>query len=419
MEEIKEKQLLPSGRTLTWGAGIFSFVLLLVMIAGSPHVLRYDEGYHLALAKNVASRGWHDALVDPGNQSAAGPLYPALHLVFAKFSGFEAPAVRWINFALLACTTLLIGLTRPSVSSARTTACVAFAIMAVPFLWTPAGLALTELPAFAAFSGFILLMGRLIAMDLDDGKHGCGLPLFGAVIAGLLLGIAILGRQTYLVALPALAALILISPRLWLQVAVCLIAALLASGWLFMVWGGLVPPSQTKMDSGLQPVHGLISLAYLAAATAFISPSFLAPRSFRAATVAIVAGAVLAVIMKDYKDLPAGPLLSRLLGPAGGVLAGTVLLAGMFSVGLLWLWNVPACVWKRRADSFQILCAFILLALALSPMKISAQFSSRYLVGMLGVLIVILQPVPSAWLAVRIVVGSLMGAATLYVKYYP
>jgi hypothetical protein len=59
------------------------------------------------------------------------------------------------------------------------------------------------------------------------------------------------------------------------------------------------------------------------------------------------------------------------------------------------------------------------MALALSPMKISTQFSSRYLVGMLGILILVLQTVSSASLAVRIAVGLLIGAATLCVKCHP
>lgn len=418
MEKTEVSMHFPGGKTLTWAAGIFSFGLLLVMIASSPNELRYDERYHLALAQNVESQGWIDALADPSNQSAAGPLYPALHLLYGKLSNLEAPAVRWLNFVLLLGTTLLIGLTRPNLSSAAVTSCAAFSIMAVPFLWTPAGLALTEVPALAAFSGFILMMGVSISASYQNAKGWGWMVIFGPALAGVLLGVAILGRQTYLVALPALFGLLLVSPRLWPHVVVCLLSALLVSGWLFIVWAGLVPPSQPDMNSGLKPVHGLMSLAYLAAATAFISPRFLVPSSFRAALVAILAGSLLAWFLSGNQDLPAEPLLTRLLGPTGGRLSGTAVLAGMFAVGLLWLWNLPACVWKRRADSFQMMCSFMLLALAVSPIVISAQFSSRYLVGMLGVLVLVLQPVPSARLAARIVAGSLIGAATLYMKYW-
>jgi hypothetical protein len=419
MNAIKGMKLSLDGVTLTWTAGLISFALLFLMIAASPLVLRYDEIYHLDFTGNVATQGWHAALVDPENQSAAGPLYPALHIIFDKVSGSEAPAVRWLNFVLMALTTLLIGLTKPSALSPTATSCAAFSIMAVPFLWTPAGLALTELPALAAFSGFILIVGRLICLDSEGPVSGSRASFFAAAFAGVLLGVAILGRQTYLVALPALVVLLLIVPRLRWHLLICAAAAIVVSMWLFVVWKGLVPPSKTVMDGGLKPMHGLMSLAYLSMATVFISPRFLIPESYRAAVIAIVAGILLALLLQDPKGLPAAPLLTRLLGASGGAFAGLGLLAVMFSVGLIWLMNVPFYIWKRRADAFQVFCAFILLALALTPIKITSLFSSRYLVGMLGVLILVLRPVPSVGLAARIVVGSLMGAATLYMKYHP
>lgn len=417
--QTTEKPRWLEGRTLTLAAGVFSFSLLFVMIASSPRELRYDEVFHLGLTSSVTGEGWYIALTDPGNGSAAGPLYPALHLAFGGVSDLQAPLVRWPNFILLAAATLLIGLTRPNVLEQATISFSAFSIMAVPFLWTPAGLALTEVPALAAFSGFLLIVGRLVAGSAKDRDFSGWTKMLAAGIAGALLGVAILGRQTYLVALPALVVLFFLSPRLRLHLLLSFAAALLVSGWLFAVWGGLVPPSKTVMNSGLQPLHGMMSLAYLAAATLFISPRFLIPPNYRVVVVAVTAGVLLAVLLYEPKGLPAGPLLSRLVGQSGATFAGLTLLAGMFSIGLLWLWNLPVSVWERRADAFQIFCALILVALALTPITISNLFSSRYLVGMLGVLVLVLQPAATRGLAMRIVAGSLIGAATLYVKYHP
>ena len=81
--------------------------------------------------------------------------------------------------------------------------------------------------------------------------------------------------------------------------------------------------------------------------------------------------------------------------------------------------NTCIQLWQRKKDAYQVFCGSALLALVVAPIKISHLFSSRYVVGLLGVLLIVVQPTPSRFLAARILLGSLIGAAILFFYYYP
>lgn len=407
----------PTGLVLTFVSGGFSFLLLFYMIAKSPPQLRYDEAYHLNLAKIIETKGLREGLVDPDNQSAAGPLYAVIHNMFRKITNHQAPNIRWVNGILLLAAIVLIAFIQPQqVLNTPVLACVALSLLSVPFLWPSAGMALTEVPALTCFCAFLFSLQKLFA---------CSSPVFripGSVIfavsAGIFLGLAILGRQTYLVVLPPLFLLFLTGPVRPRFVAIMTILPLLVSGWVFYIWGGFVPPSQAKVNEGLKWEHGLFSLAYVAAATAFFSPQWLLPKKKAFVFPVAVLGAFLAALSRDYSEPPGKSLLIRFLGHDAGMAVGFLVFACLGALGLNWLFNTCMELWERREDSFHLLCGLILLALVIAPVKISHLFSSRYVVGLLGVLLVVLQPIPSKFLAARILMGSLIGAAILYSYYY-
>ena len=89
----------------------------------------------------------------------------------------------------------------------------------------------------------------------------------------------------------------------------------------------------------------------------------------------------------------------------------------MGALGTLWILNTCTFLWLGRDDTFQIFAGVLLLSLVIAPVKVSHLFSSRYVVGLLGVLILVLPPQQSPFLAVRILIGSALGAAILW-SYY-
>jgi len=412
---IKE---IPSGILLTWISGVLSILLLFVMIAKSPSQLRYDEPYHLDLAKSIESNGLRDGLLDPRNQSAAGPLYAGIHYVLKHITNQRAPDIRWVNAFLLVTAIVFLAFTKSQAGSETSTiSCPALAVMGVPFLWPSAGMALTEVPALTFFCAFLFIIRKLFSTKSSGSRFAETLSF--AIAAGILLGLAILGRQTYLVVIPVLFLLFLAGPvRPWL-VGIIVAFTFLVSAWIFWIWGGLVPPSQAKVNEGLHWEHGLFSLAYVATGTAVLSPRWLLPKNRRLLFPIGLLGACLAALSREYGEPPAKSLLIHFFGPDAGLAVGFLVFACMGAFGLYWLINTCMQLWQRREDSFQVFCGLILLALVLAPVKISHLFSSRYVVGLLGVLLIVLQPSPSKFLAARILVGSLVGAVTLYLYYYP
>ena len=187
---------------LIWTAGLVAGGLLSILIATSPKHLIYDEAYHIGLAESIFQQGLVQALVDPRNQSAAGPLFAVFHLAFASITHLAAPGIRWINFLLLLVVVVLTGLTRTRITNdSKPIGSGAIAVLGVPFLWPATGMALTEIPALVFFSGFVLCIQRLCSKSQEQAPPAE--PALWAVFAGICLGLAILGRQTYLISLPA------------------------------------------------------------------------------------------------------------------------------------------------------------------------------------------------------------------------
>ena len=390
--------------------------MLLFLIVGSPKHLVYDETYHIALAENISRQGLSQALLDSKNQSAVGPLFAAFQIALAPITKMEAPAIRWINFLILLVVVALTALTKTQIiKNDKAIGSGALALLGVPFLWPAAGMALTEIPALVFFTGSVFCIQQLCSTK-QEGKSTKQLTVW-AISAGICFGLAILGRQSYLIALPAFLVLFFLGPVKQRVLALCLLSTGVVSGWLFFLWGGLVPPSAAKINSELQPEHLLYSLAYVAAATAFISPRWICPKDWKSALIAAVIGTIVAVFFRDHGDPPAKSLLLKVLGESATFTYGVAIFAFMGSLGILWVWNTCKSLWSRRSDPFQIFAGILLLSLVVAPVKISHLFSSRYIVGLLGILIVVLQPCCSPFLAYRIFVGSLVGAAILTTYY--
>jgi hypothetical protein len=412
-------------RPARWG---FPFVsprtfasLVLAALAGliaiSPRELRYDEIFHLQLPRLIETVGWKDALLSPANATAGGPLYAAAQLAASPLTGLRPPGIRWINFAFLLSTVLLMSaFCRHRVSNARAIL-EPLTILAVPFVWPAAGLALTELPALFFFTGFVLTI--VFAAD-RRALPADTVVLLGAA-AGLLLGTAILGRQTYVIAFGPLILMGVTHRRLLSLVIPCMVIAVVASGWLFVLWGGVVPPSQQHVNSGLRLEHGIDSLSYFGIATLFLAPLWLLPRRKVEGVAALIGAALASLATHRFSEPPAKTLLVKLFDLQGAQLVGFFIGAAMAGLGILWLIRLVEKGWTRRHDPATLFLVFLLLGLAATPVEISHTFSSRYVVGALSAQAVAL----SIWgeitlqhVAASVIAGSVLGAMILATYYW-
>ena len=216
--------------------------------------------------------------------------------------------------------------------------------------------------------------------------------------------------------MPAVAALFLASPKKWMLWLVCLAVAAGTCGWLFILWRGLVPPSQHHVDTGLRPDFGVLSVSYVAAATLFLSPQWFKIRNVKIALGAVLLGVGLALLTRDYASPPAKSLLLKIFGNQWGLFVGFCIGALLTIVAVVWVWNTILIAWQERRDPVRVFLFLTLFSLVAAPMKVSHLFSSRYVVGLLGVLILVVgvSKTSAYSLTLRIALGSLAGAASLW-----
>lgn len=385
------------------------------MIAVSPAKLTYDEPDHLRLARHVKEIGWPAALNSPDNNCATGPLQPAAQVAASSLTLLQAPAVRWVNFIFVIVVIITLSGSSGS-NSVQRAWLTGLSILAVPFFWPTAGLALTELPALAAFSVFILAMRRILT---HPGSSTSLPPLSWACVAGISLGTAILGRQTYLVVIPAVAALFAVSPRNWSAWLLCLVLTCVTCGWLFVFWGGLVPSNVAFVNNSIRLDHGIIALSYVAAATLFLRPGWVYPKNRQTLVAALVLGMILTFATRHYSNPPSISLMTKICGEPLALFVGFSIGILMTAAGILWLWNTLQAAWAERFNPWRLFLFLTLFALLAAPMKIAHLFSSRYVVGLLGVLILYIDMahVSGKPLPVRLLLGTAFGAASLWMYY--
>lgn len=380
---------------------------LIFLVATSPHGYVYDERYYIEGAKVlVAGQSLHTLLVTP-LETPAGPLYAVLHWSMAPLTALHAPAIRWINLALLAVliaalarTMRLWALDHPIERASM--------FLAIPTVWVTSGMALTEIPAVTAISCSALLCAWAMTTATSGARVGIAFAL-----AGVLFGIGILGRQPFLPAVIGFVLIAIFSVRLRWPAAIAAVIALAIPAPVFLIWGGLVPPAVAFVGSAIKPVYGALGLAYSAVFVLILAPRYLVTR-WRVVLPASIVAAIL-VTLAGGLSLEVAAGVARRLPP---VLArwfqfGSTLV--LVASGVAFVMASGFNAWQRREDRVFVLLVLLSVGLALTPAMISHQFSSRYLMMTFPFLFLAVQPFfrPDGWAAARLAVGAAFGFASL------
>lgn len=217
----------PAARSRTTAAVVVMlFVALAVrvaLVAATDLPLTDDPADYHRLATNVAAgEGFGETVLAAGGGPTAfrSPLYPFLLGMVYEIFGVDVTAARLLQAVVGVVTVALVGLLAHHLFGRRA-GLVALAIAAVypPLLLAGASL-LTESVALPLLLGAVLLA-------LEHRRRGRGLRW--ALAAGLTTGFAVLARESYLVLVPALAALVWqLRPR-WSRAAIAAPLALCAA----------------------------------------------------------------------------------------------------------------------------------------------------------------------------------------------
>jgi hypothetical protein len=391
-----------------------TIIALFIIIAASPARAVYDEGWYLDTIQLLHRYGLSIAFL----RELPGPAGPTFTLVYAGVQSIFAVALPWLrltNFALLlASTGLLVAVFAaskvrlPGTSLRTSSLLLAGIFVTLPTVAVAAGMTLTEMPALFFVSIFLL------TITLD--QHGDRIDL--AAPAGLALGVAILGRQNYLVVLPCLLAL-LDKPRYGRSfrfVAIVYLIVVLVSGSVFLVWGALVPPAAASIEASFHPWFVILSFGYLGVLALLIEPRIYAPLvQNKYAFIAVILGALILTAAFGTPLVPARSTLSivspELFGWIFPYLSSAIGMAFVIAMAyrLRETWKAP----------FARFTTAVVFTGALSNAGIH-QFSSRYVFMFLPFLLVALGPgIRLSWdLPIRLFGGAALGLTSLAAYFW-
>jgi hypothetical protein len=387
---------------------IAAFVALVVLVATSPGHFIYDEAPFVEYVSLLRRYGFTTEFLN-ALTGTVGPLYAFVHAAFEPLSGLRPVGMRLVNVLLLTAVFGLLALWLRRRRAADWAASAA-SVLAIPMTWVMSGMALSEMPA-------LLLVTASLCLQLR-GLEVLGRPVPVAcwfAVSAVSLGVAVWGRQPYLllVGVPIVTALF---ERRLRFAALLFVAIVLAIAFpLFVVWHGLVPPShQERVQQGLAPINAILSLGY----TGFCF-FLLAPRTRWSSMTGLAVMVVAAFVVNGLFGLIAiAPLrtiverhLSAGFAAAYGNLCGSMFLA----CGVVFVFWLIRSTWERRDDPQVVSLNAGLLCIALSPIFIGHQYSSRYTAMSLPYLILAAEPWRNWQLAnvVTTVIGVLVGATSL------
>jgi 4-amino-4-deoxy-L-arabinose transferase-like glycosyltransferase len=345
--------------------------------------------------------------------SAPGPLYPVLHALIFPFTKFQAPYVRWLNVSLLFISIVALSIclksykfTKPFYRSV--------AILSVPMVWVTTGMALTEVPAFTMAT--LSLLAAIFATSNEKPRQFCYINF---IVSGLFAGLAILGRQTYF---PLIFIFLFLAwfNRTWRLPAISGFSiAFLIPLPVFILWGGLVPKSQSIVAGGINLTHGLLAIAYLGIVVAILAPSFflilLTHWKWLVGATFLIILTNITILKFEFKVLLSLAKYFPFSEDYYLLIMGSILIIASVVFTLATFFNL----FHKYDDKLFLTMTALTILGASTAFGITHLFSSRYIMNCFPFILLMIQPFysPSVWAILRFSLGGFIGAVIL-ASYY-
>jgi hypothetical protein len=361
---------------------LVAFLALVTLVARSPNRFLYDETYFANYVSLLHRYGFTPMFLNSLN-AAPGPLCAVVQVVFEPLTKLRPVEMRFVNVLSLIAVTLILVASLKSRGNDYWAA--GFSVLVVPMVWLVAGMALSEMPAmvFVTLSLYLQLRG-LDAFDADRS------PLAWFLAAGVCLGIAVWGRQPYLLLCGVAVLIALIERGLRLPMVIFVGATGSLAIPLFAIWKGFVPPSQ-HMLPGFSVIHALLSFAYTG--ICFI---LLGARSRWLSVKAVLGLTMLTILANVFSGgfalYPFRSLTERYLAPSVTRLYGNLAGSLFLSFGVLSLAILLRMIWESRRDPRGLTINTGLLCVVAAPLFDTHLYSSRYTAMSLPYLLLAAQP---------------------------
>jgi hypothetical protein len=397
--------------------------LLLLSAAAilNPNPFVFDEPLFPPNVELMEKYGFGKKFLVEMIDQAPGPLYEFVHLPLKSITNLEPRPMRTVNLVLFFLVIVVLSfIYRQTAYDRNQSIYLSLHIIAITTLWQCAGLVLTEIPAML-FACLAFLSGvYLLKAPAGDYKRA----LLFSVLMGITGGLAILGRTPYLVMIPAFFGVLFIGryfnkqdisiPVAFGPFAIIALAMIVP---IFIVWGGMVPPLQPRVEGAIQPWHGLLACAYAGVIGFILNPKWF---RFNQTILLLLLGAyiffyILGLMELGFEYAPMATTVIRVAGLQVFNIYVKLISPLLATFGFYFL----ICCWYRgRENQTNLIYIFALLtslAILASSAKISHQFSSRYVAQAAPFLVIVFASIDEKdrWKWIRLGIGIAMGFLSL------
>jgi len=400
-------------------AGIAGYLLLLLITIVHRQPPLFDEPLFIPNVYLLEQYGLSRTFLLSIDNQAPGPLYQLIHYALKPITHLQTPGIRLVNTAML----LLIIILLPAIVRKmqrrvkRNPWLPALHIMAVPMIWQVSGMALTEVPAML----FATLSIWLLQLSLEKTRRKRKFALLLSLLAGLSLGLAILGRTPFLMIVPATLLFFTdthTSGKLRTLLCLYMIIALACCLPVFIIWGGLMPPKQAVISAGgVVPWHGILSFAYGAAIVAIIAPAWFHFNRLVLLTLILLYVLLLPInyYWLHFEYAPLSEALKKIF-PAAFMQIYPYLISPLLATAALYfLYSAFLQGMERRTEPFFLFILFAILLMLATSFKVTHIFSSRYVAQVAPLFIIMLAPYirTGYWQCGRFAAGMIIGLLSL------
>jgi 4-amino-4-deoxy-L-arabinose transferase-like glycosyltransferase len=404
---------------LLLASGITGYILLLVITLLHWQPPLSDEPFFISNVHLLHQYGLSRAFLLNIDRQASGPLYQFIHYALKPVTHLQTPGIRLVNTVMLLLIIMLSAaiIRKMQRKLKKSVWLPALHIMAVPMVWQIAGMALTEIPAMF----FATLSIWLLQLALDHTYKRRGPDIFLSLLAGLCLGLAILGCSSFLVIVPAALLLLLQSAgewKRWVNISIYMGVALLCCIPVFVIWGGLMPPKQAVIDAGgMASWHGILAFAYGALIVVIVAPGWFI---YNRLTWVILAVLYIVLLPVNYYWLhfayaPLNEAMKKIF-PAAAIQMYPYLISPLLmTVALYFLYSSFLRWMERRTEPFFLFILLATLLMLATSSNVGQPFSSKYVAQAAPLFIILLAPYirASKQQCIRFAAGMIIGLLLL------
>jgi hypothetical protein len=389
-----------------------AFIVFVVLVANSPARIIYDERYFIKDLPLLHEHGLTPTFLTLLS-GAVGPLYAIVHAAFEPLTHLHPVGMRLVTVFLLILlsATLLFSFRRFDTVDPWV---AAGSVLIVPMTWVLSGIALSEMPAMV-FVGLSLYC-QLRGLEHVENRLTCRLWFAASAVT---IGVAVWGRQPYLLLAGIPVLLALLDRRFWPTTLIFVAVVMVLTVPLFIIWHGLTPPSHLFFQKfPLSFGNILVSLSYIGICLLLLEPTLIWPERKILVGLFVVLTALNAAfslsVVHPFRQV-VDRLLPESLLPVYGVVSGAVSL----TLGVGTFLFLCRAVWRDRADLRRVSIGMGLLGLAVWPALTGPEYSSRYTAMCLPYLLLMAEPW-RRWnlgTVAAAAVGCALGAVSLRTYY--